>query len=272
MKMPLVKQMKKSQTQIRDGIKKKIIIEYYEYHPLLESAMTHFTNILKTYIDQKKGQSPKLTEAEYYIRDSFQTLNTLSKRQRQVNEAIKFLEKRPQENLLKRYQMSHNDYFDYHFNSLLSYYVSFPECILQTINTILNLGINEKHVKFESMESHDWIVRFDLKKDIKQLKQLRNKLSADRNKAVHQGKPKDIESLLHYFSAEFLAEGNTHEGKIKDIIDDHKLTRRKLFEWKMKETLDPIKNDFNEMDIICDDVLKKLIPIFDLWLNYYKIE
>lgn len=240
-----------------------------EFHPIIAKVLKDSSPITTRLAMQKmkdeKNHVNKYEVGEKYIVECFRALIALKDRDRQVKEAIKFLENRPPESFLKKYKLSHLEFFDYNHNALLAYYVSYSECLYQVINVVLNLGIDEKYVSFKFLESNQWVHKYKLRENIRSLEKLRNNYSFDRNQTMHQGRAKIIDELRLYFSFEFLAEVNPPDENMKAVVEEHKKIRRKSFKWEVEPVLKPIKRDYAKLEAECDKVLDKLMPYYNIW-------
>lgn len=238
------------------------------HHPLLEKVIDDFTPIIKrlSEVESKNGKRTNRYKAgERYIIDSFERLNLLSKRERQFIESFNHLSHRPTEALLKRYKMTHQDFIEYHHDTLLNFYTSYSECAYQCVNQILNLGIAEKSVSASILKGHKWVQETNLYKYIKMLDKLRNNHAQYRNQTTHQGRSMEIEELHWYLQYEYLADTPFPGEDLKPILEDHKKIRKPLYKWKAKSFLDPIKKDFAESMRVCEALLNDLIEYYQYW-------
>lgn len=238
------------------------------HHPLLEKVIDDlkpiFSKLSKT--EQHDGaRVNKYEEGERYIIDSFERLSLLNKREKQFLESLNFLTHRPTEALLKRYKMSHQDFVEYHHDTLLNFYTSYPECAYQCVNQILNLGIPERAVSAAILKNHKWVKEMNLSKYISDFDKLRIKHANDRNQTTHQGRSKDINELSSYFLYDNYADSPFPAEDLKPTLQGHKRIRRKLYEFQAKIFLSPIKSDFSELMSVCETLLNELIPPYEYW-------
>ena len=62
--------------------------------------------------------------------------------------------------------MSHEQFIEYHHDTLLTFYTSYYEGVYQCVNQILNLGIPERSVSAVLLKSHKWVKETNLDKQI----------------------------------------------------------------------------------------------------------
>lgn len=237
------------------------------HHPLMEKIMGDLKPIIQRSFELlKEGERKnKVKEGEKYIFDSFERLTLLEKRERQFIESINFLDQRPAEALLKRYKMSHQEFIEYHHDTLLSFYTSYSECAYQCVNQILNLGIPAKSVNASILKGHKWILETNLSKHISSLEKLRMKHAHYRNQTTHQGRSMEIEELNWYLQFDYLADSPEPADDLKSAFEDHKKVRRPLYKFKAKTFLAPIRSDFEESTKLCNDLLSDMIVYYEFW-------
>jgi len=260
--------MTKDKTITKKNGNKTIKFIIPTHHPLLEKVIEDANPIIQglSEVKSKDGKRVnKYKEGERYIIDSFERLFLLNKRERQFIESVCFLSHRPSETLLKRYKMTHQEFIEYHHDTLLNFYTAYPECAYQCVNQLLNLGISEKSVSASILKSHKWVQETNLAKHINKLDKLRNKHAQYRNQTTHQGRSKEIDELHSYLQYDYLADAPFPSDDLKPILQDHKNTRRTLYKWKAKSFLDPIKNDFSESMKVCEALLNDLIIYYEYW-------
>jgi hypothetical protein len=167
---------------------------------------------------------------------------------------------------IKGDQFGRGKHFSYNYENYLIRLISISDRLLQVVNSVYNLGIDERDVKETLILKNEKVLVTPLPKEFKELKKILNNYNADRNAIIHKNSliNKDIVRIEKMYHPE-LSKRFFERSSPEEIARFKSLRSRVLSHLVIKT-----KKDFRNIN---NDCFEKILPILDtLNIQYAKMK
>jgi hypothetical protein len=145
------------------------------------------------------------TSVEIYDIEVFRSAAAVTSTIDRLRQNIKYLENYPGDIGENDSVHTQYDWVQYHYSFFLANFVSIPDLLLITINSIFNLGNPQRNCKRQIILKNAWVKESDIPKKISEVESIVKPYREPRNVLIHRGKmpnlPQNSEnSILNHLS------------------------------------------------------------------------
>jgi hypothetical protein len=145
------------------------------------------------------------TSIEIYDIAVFKSAAAVTSTIDRLRQNIKYLENYPGDIANNDSVHTQYDWVQYHYSFFLANFVSIPDLLLITINSIFNLGNPQRNCKRHIILKNAWVKETNIPQKMDEVESIVKPYRESRNILIHQGKMPDMPqnsegSILHYLS------------------------------------------------------------------------
>lgn len=145
------------------------------------------------------------TSVEIYDIEVFRSAAAVTSTIDRLQQNIKYLENYPGDICENGSAHTQYDWVQYHYSFFLANFVSIPDLLLITINSIFNLGNPQRNCKHHIILKNAWVKETDIPKKMSEVESIVKPYREPRNVLIHRGRMPDLpqnaeNSILHYLS------------------------------------------------------------------------